>query len=728
MIQHNRKLFSLLALLFLGNLFLYAQHGTRKFTIEDITQFQFSCKRAGIGFRPYENDSYTTISRDGSRIERYSFATGKLESVLLDLSDVEAGHNLYAIEDYSIAPGGKEILILTDVNYIYRRSWNAYAYRYDVDSKKLYPVREDTEKISNPTFSPNGKMLAYVCNNNVYINNFENNSTTAVTTDGLFNKVINGATDWVYEEEFGVTNTLTWSPDASYLSFVRFDESKVNEYGFQIYSPDNYPQLPCYQYKYPTAGTKNSEVSVIVYNVGGKTSQKVSLPITPEHYIPHIAFTQRDNALGVYTLNRHQNHFSLFLVNPVDRSSKVVLSDSDKAYINNEWINSLVVLKDGFVMVSDKNGYAQIFRYDKNGKELKCLTPGKYDVTKLYGVDDKGNVYYQAADQTPIQRRVFKVSPEGKITLLAGERGINDATFTKDYSYFILQRSNSEQPYIYTVNSTVNGKAIRVLEDNAALKAKLENYSFQPREFTTLKLSTGVTVNAYLLKPPHMDPTKKYPVLMVQYSGPDSQEVLDKFDIDWVYYLAQEGYIVACVDGRGTGARGREWRKCTYQKLGIYESDDQIAAAKALGQLPYVDAKRIGIWGWSFGGYNTLLCLCRGDVFKLGIAVAPVTDFRFYDTIYAERYLRTPQENPDGYYNGAPLSLAQNMHGKLLIIHGTADDNVHVRNTMLFTEKLVQADIPFEMALYTNRNHSIYGGNTRTHLYKRMFEFLKRNL
>lgn len=715
-----------LALGLSGVAVLQAQKGTTPLSLEEIVRGDFYPRSAGRNFKPAEDGNcYTTLSQDRTQIIEYRFDTGEKVRTLLDLTSTSQG--VEKIEDYLIAPGGNDILIFTNIEPIYRRSWRANAYRYDVRRKLLAPLSKKEGKVMIPTFSPNGRMVAFVRNNNIYVAKFDYDSEVAVTTDGKFNHVINGATDWVYEEELRTTKLLSWSPDGKHLAYARFDESAIPEYGFQLYSEQNDSPF-AYMYKYPFAGEDNSKVSIHLYNLETKVNKKVELPVNDDTYYPRLEFAPQ-GSLAVFTLNRHQNEFKLFFVNPSSLVAQLRLTDADKAYVAEEWVNSLIIEEKGFLMVSERDGYAQIYRFDSNGKAIKCLTPGEYDVTNLYGVDAKGNVYYQAADESPIARRVLKVSPKGKIAVLAGERGVNRAVFSSDFSYCLISRSNREMPTRYTVLNTQKNREVRLLEDNVALQEKLKNYRFSPAEFTTIQTEEGLQFNAYLIKPSSFDPAKQYPVLMVQYSGPDSQEALDHYEIDWTQYLAEQGYIVACVDGRGTGARGSQWRKCTYLKLGIYESDDQIAAAKALAKLPFVDAQRIGIWGWSFGGYNTLLSLCRSEnVFKAGIAIAPVTDWSFYDTIYTERFLRTPQENPSGYSDGAPLSLARNLHGNLLIIHGTADDNVHFRNTMLFIEELIQADIPFEMAVYPNRNHGIYGGNTRLHFYKRQIDFLKRKL
>lgn len=723
-----------MALLMLSSVGAQAQQGKRLFSLKEITNWHFSPRGAGGSFRSMvDGRYYTTLNDAHTAIVQYEFATGREVGTLFDLSQLASRtiskngdfKTPEKIDDYQISPCGHHILIMTDRERIYRRSSRSTTYHYDVRRKQFEPL--SSGKLMIPTFSPDGRMVAFVRDNNIFIHKFDYNSEVQVTTDGKRNEVINGATDWVYEEELYCTKLLTWSQDGGYLAFVRFDESEVPAYSMPIYGNGLYPGE--YTYKYPKAGEKNSAISLHVYNVDQKVVRPVSLPIDKESYIPRIEFTPINNALAVCTLNRHQNDFRLFLVDPATLIAKQTLRDTDEAYVKIEWVNSLAIDAKGFTMVSEADGYAHLYRYSTTGERVRQLTKGKWDIITLYGVDKEGNAYYQAADETPIRRRILRVSPAGETKVLAGEAGINQATFSQDFSYFLNVYSSSSVAPQYTIRSSKDGKIQRTLEDNKELTDRLAKYKYLPKEFIQLEIGKGITLNGWMQKPVDFDPNKKYPLLMVQYSGPDSQEVLDKFEIDWEFALAQEGYIVACVDGRGTGARGREWRKCTYMKLGILESDDQIAAAKAFGKYSYVDASRIGIWGWSFGGYMTLLSLCRGEgTFKAGVSIAPVTDWRFYDSIYTERYLRTPQENPEGYRKGAPLALADRLKGNLLIIHGSADDNVHLQNTMDFTEKLVQSDVPFEMAVYTDRDHGIYGGNTRYHLFSRIINYLKKNL
>ena len=717
-----RTLFTTLALL--CSLTLVAQQ-QREITLPEVTSGAFAARGAGNGFRSLpDGKHYTLISDDYQRIVKYEYATGRAVDTLFDIAKAREC-DIKAIWDYDIAPSGHHILIYTDIKPIYRRSYTLRATHYDVRRNLCEPLTEGDIMI--PTFSPDGRMVAFVRDNNIFIKKFDFNSEVQVTTDGKRNEVINGTTDWVYEEEFSTTRLMEWSPQSDFLAFVRSDESQVKAYSMPIYGDDLYPTD--YVYKYPKVGEQNSTVSLHLYNLDLKRTDRVDLPLDADGYIPRIVFTGWGSDLAAITFNRLQNDLKVYRINPKSRTPRLTLREQDPRYINNEFINSMRFVPDGIVMLSERDGSTQLYKYGTNGALQQRLTQGNWDIISFYGCDSEGNVYYQAADQTPTQRRVLKTTPRGKTTVLAGEAGINRASFTQDYSYFINSYSNAKTPAITTIRTTKEGKVIRTLEDNAQLVAKLKGYDYNDKEFFTIEVAPGRTLHGWMIRPPHFDASKRYPTVMHQYSGPDSQEVLDQFYIGWEYALAQAGYVVVCVDGRGTGGRGTEWRKCTYRELGLRESSDQIAAAEALPkQFNYIDGDRIAIFGWSYGGYNTLMSLCRGKVFRAGVAVAPVTDWRFYDTIYTERFMATPQVNNKGYEASSVLSIAHNLHGDLLVIHGTADDNVHLQNTMRLATELVKADIPFEMATYTDKDHSIYGGNNRQHLYSRIIEFLDRKL
>ena len=723
-----RKLLALsLLTLSLGAGSLFAQRGTRTMTIEEVNSGKFAAQPAGRGMRSMSDGlHYTMMDTQHKAILRYSFATGKLIDTLFSV-DRARDCEFQKFDDYRLEPKGHHILLITDQEQIYRRSHKGNAYHYDVRRNRVEPLSETNGKVMIPTFSPDGRMVAFVRDGNIFIKKFEFDTEVQVTNDAERNKVMNGITDWVYEEEFETTRLLSWSEDSGYLAFVRTDETEVQEYSMPMYGTSQYPTS--YTYKYPKAGTPNSRVSLHIYNVVDRSRKEVNFRDGAPYYIPRIEFVGREGQLAVFTLNRQQNHLRLFYVQNKTLLPKLILEDKSKTYVDSHNVTWSRFIPSGFIYPSERDGFRHLYHYSDKGVLLRQVTSGHYDVTNFYGADASGNLYYQAADESPMRRSIYRIDPKGKRTALHPGQGSNQAIFSDSFAYYISTFNNTTTPTVTAVYAMGNLKPLRVLEDNQKLQQRLEEYRVAPKEFITLTGAEGQAMNAWIVKPHDFSPTRRYPVLMIQYSGPDSQQVLDQYGYGWEQVLASHGFIVVCVDGRGTGARGEEWRKCTYLRLGVKESADQIAAAKALGKLPYVDAGRIGIWGWSFGGYNTLMSLCHGDgTFKVGIAVAPVTDWRFYDTIYTERFMRTPQENPDGYKASSVLEVAHNLRGKLLLIHGSADDNVHVQNAMDFAELLVQRDLPFDMALYTDKNHSIYGGKTRDHLFKKMISYLQTNL
>ena len=492
----------------------------------------------------------------------------------------------------------------------------------------------------------------------------------------------------------------------------------------------NQDKYTYYNYKYPTAGEKNSSVCVMAYNLSSKDTKKLNVPLDADGYIPRIAFTTDPSQLAVMTLNRQQNRFQMYYANPKSGVTKLILKDENKCYVDSEWLSSIRFFKSGFTYVSEQDGYAHIYLYSPTGVMQRQVTKGNWDVTRLLGYDEKTKTtYYESAEESPMRRSVYKIDAKGKKTKLSTKEGTNSATFSANFAYYVNRFSNVNTPMQITVNETKQNRVLRTLQDNATLTKKLAQLAYSPKEFFTLTTASGYELNAWMIKPANFDENKKYPVMMTQYSGPNSQQVLDNFGFDWEYYLASKGIIVVCVDGRGTGARGEAFRKCTYLKMGLYESQDQVEAAQALGKLPYIDKERMAIWGWSFGGYNTLMALTVGKgTFKVGIAVAPPTDWRYYDTVYTERFMRTPQENEKGYNETSPMRRVSELQGKLLLIHGSADDNVHFLQSLQYAEALVQANKQFDMHVYKDRDHSIYGGNTRFHLYTKMANYLFENL
>ena len=718
----------ILTLLLLASGGVFAQTGSKKISLSDIVNGSFRQEAAAGEMRSLpDGEHYTAMNSARTEIIKYSYRTGQAVETLFDVNNAREC-TFKDFQGYEISSSGNHILIFREREQIYRRSFRAAVFVYDVRRRMVQPLNESGKKVMIPTFSPNGRMCVFVEDNNIRIKKFDYDTETQVTKDGEMNKIINGATDWVYEEEFSVTNLMAWSPDSEYLAYARFDESEVPEYAMAMYGDDYYPYEQ--RFKYPKAGEKNSKVTIHSYCIETKDIKELKVPLNDEYYVPYLRFAAEPSQLAVMTLNRQQNIFNLYYANPKSSVFNLILKDENKAYIDSDWMEAIQFSKSGFLYVSEKDGYAHIYQYSPTGVFQRQVTTGNWDVTRLIGKDEAtGTVYYESAEESPLRRSVYAVDAKGKKTRLSTVQGTNSATFSANYAYYVNRFSSVNQPLRISVFETKSGRELRVLQDNAALKRMLAEYAFSAKEFTTITTATGEELNAWIVKPADFNESKKYPVVMFQYSGPNSQSVLDNFGMDWEQYLAACGFICVCVDGRGTGARGEAFRKCTYRRMGDLESHDQAAAAVALGKLPYIDKDRIAIWGWSFGGYNTLMAMSVGNgVFKAGIAVAPPTDWRYYDTVYTERYMRTPKENQRGYDETSPIKLAKNLQGKLLLVHGTADDNVHFKQSMDYVEALVQAGKQFEMQIYRDRNHGISGGNTRLHLYTRMSEFLFREL
>jgi len=706
----------------------FAQQGGQRVNLSDIVNGTFRQEASAGEMRSLpDGEHYTAMNRERTMVVKYSYRTGQPVDTLFNVKTAR-DCTFENFQGYEISSTGYRILIFREREQIYRHSSRSVMFDYDVRRRLVKPLNESGNKVMIPTFSPDGRMCAFVEENNIFVKKFDYDSQVQVTKDGEPNRIINGATDWVYEEEFAETNLMAWSPDSEYLAFVRFDETDVPEYAMAMYGTDYYPYE--YRFKYPKAGEKNSTVTLHSYHIETKDTKELKAPLKEEFYIPYIQFAADPTQLAVMTLNRHQNIFNLYHANPKSGVFKLILKDENKAYVDSDWMKAIQFSKSGFLYVSEKDGYAHIYQYSPTGVMQRQVTTGNWDVTALLGKDEAtGTIYYESAEENPLRRSVYAIDAKGKKTRLSTMTGTNNATFSANFAYYVNRFSNINTPMRISVHETKTGKELRVLQDNAALKSKMTTYALPTKEFITLTTATGEALNAWIMKPTNFDETKSYPVVMFQYSGPNSQSVLDRFGVDWEFYLASNGYICVCVDGRGTGARGEAFRKCTYMQMGVLESRDQVAAAVALSKLPYINKDRIAIWGWSFGGYNTLMAMSVGNgVFKAGIAVAPPTDWRYYDTVYTERFMRTPKENQKGYDDTSPIILAKNLQGRLLLVHGTADDNVHFKQSIDYAEALVQAGKQFEMQFYRDRNHSIYGGNTRLHLYTRMSEFLFNNL
>ena len=730
-------LFFLILLLFSQIETTRAQNGTAPITFSDVFG-RSSLRPLGVNGIQSMNDGihYTTIEDNGNKIAKHDYTTGNIIDTVFNLKAYNQT-DVKTIGEYAFSNDEKKLLLTTNPENIYRRSFTASYYIVDLVKKTIVPLSENGKQ-QLATFSPDGKKIAFVRKNNIYIKDLTSGNEIQVTQDGKFNAIINGAPDWVYEEEFSFSKAFEWSPDSKYLAFIRFDESNVSVYNMPMYAgaapvhPENKTYPSNYSFKYPKAGESNSIVTVHTYEVSSATTHKMETGSETNIYIPRIRFTNDPTKLAILRLNRHQNKLDILIANPANGQSKILCTEENKYYIPEQQFDDIQFLSDQkhFCMTSERDGWNHIYLYDMEGKLVRQITSGKWDVTDFLGYDPlTKRFFYISAETSPLRRNLYSISLDGKKKdRLTPNEGTYSASFSSNFKYFISTFSCVSTPRQITLNDA-NGNLIRTLEDNKMLITKLNGYKYKEKEFFTFTTNQGVLLNGWILKPANFDPLKKYPVLMTQYSGPNSQQVLDRWSIGWDDYLAQQGFVVACVDPRGTGARGEEFRKMTYQQLGKYETQDQIEGAKYLGSLPFIDKGRIGIWGWSYGGFISCSCMVKGDgIFKTGIAVAPVTNWRFYDNIYTERYMRTPAENPKGYDDNSPLSFAANLQGKFLICHGTADDNVHAQNTFEFIEQLVQANKQFEMQLYTNRNHNISGGNTTVHLYTRMTNFLKENL
>lgn len=711
-----------------------------KLTLPDITSGKFAAKTVN-GINPIEGtDTYARISQDGERVVCCSFKTGKELSVLFDVKNT-MGCKIDGFDDYVLSPDGKRMLIQTKTERIYRRSFKADFYIYNIESRRLDRL-SDGDKQQIPTWSPDGQQVAFVREGNIFlVKLLYDNAEIQVTKDGKFNEVINGLPDWVNEEEFGFNSALTFNADGTMICWIRYDESKVKTYSLEMYkgmkpAKEEYAAYPgFYSYKYPKAGEDNSTVSAWSYDIKSHKINRLQVPLDADGYMPRIKPTNDPMRIVVYTMNRHQDDLCLYAVNPRSTVAQLIIKEHVDKYVREEAMEGVKFVGDKILLPSDRSGYTKLYIYNMNGQLQRTIGDGNYDITSVYGYDPKtGDVYYQAAALGATDRQVYVTHKNGKTVRLTDREGWNTAFFSGDFQYFVNTWSDYNTPYVFTTR-TREGKVINTIEDNKAVKQLVSDYGFCKREPFSFTTSEGVVLNGWMVKPKDFDANKKYPVIMHQYSGPGSQQVTNSWSAGSMgqggafdSYLAQEGFIVVSVDGRGTGGRGSEFEKCTYLNLGNLESKDQVETALYVGSLPYVDKDRIGIWGWSYGGFNTLMSMSEGrGVFRAGVAIAPPTNWKYYDSIYTERYMRTPKENPDGYATN-PIERASKLHGALLICHGTADDNVHPQNTYEYSEALVQADKDFRELFYTNRNHSIFGGNTRNHLLRQVAQFFKTEL
>ncbi|NRD19358.1 S9 family peptidase [Winogradskyella eckloniae] len=713
---------------FLITSLVFAQE--KQITLQDIWTGQFRTQGMQALHSMANGNQYSVLNFNRqnrtSTIDIYDYKTLEKVKTLISSADIPEIQGFF---DYSFNDDETKIILTTQSKPVFRRSTLGEYYIYDVASKKVVKVSDDL--VQEPTLSPDGTKVAYGFENNLYVKDLKSGKVSQITTDGEKNKIINGITDWVYEEEFSFVRAFDWNAASNQIAFIRFDETNVPEFSMDVYGSDLYQTQ--HVFKYPKAGEENSKVSLHLYNLDSENVKelKVDKPYQ-DFYIPRLEWTKEANVLSVQFMNRHQNELDLWMIDTKEMTSKIVLAEKDKAYIDATF--NLTFLEDhSFIWTSELNGFNHIYHYAKNGKLINQITKGNWEVTKYYGFNEKAStIYYQSTENGSINRDVYSIKLNGKSKKrLTKKDGTNSAAFSADFTYFINTFSSATTPNEYTFVDTKKGEIVKNIKDNKRLSKQLEDYVMSKKEFSTITVN-GNELNMWTIKPANFDANKTYPLFMYQYSGPGSQQVANRWNGSndyWYQMLAQQGYIVVCIDGRGTGFKGADFKKVTQNELGKYEVEDQIEAAKQLGKLDYIDASRIGIWGWSYGGFMSSNALFKGnDVFKMAIAVAPVTSWRFYDTIYTERYMTTPQENPSGYDENSPINHVDKLKGDFLLIHGSGDDNVHVQNTMRMVEALIQADKQFEWMIYPDKNHGIYGGNTRLHLYKKMTDFIHKTL
>ncbi len=721
-----RRLFAIVG--FLTTSLIYCQD--KQISLEGIWSGSFRTEGMQALHSMKNGKQYSVLNFDRQNrtatIDIYDYKTLEKVKTLVSSADISEIQGFF---DYSFSDDESKVILTTNSKPVFRRSTLGEFYIYDIASKKVTKVSDDL--VQEPTLSPDGTKIAYGFGNNLYVKDLVSGLVEQITSDGIKNKIINGITDWVYEEEFSFVRAFDWNADSNQIAFIRFDEAEVPEFSMDVFGSDLYQTQQVF--KYPKAGEANSNVSLHLYDINSKKLQQLKVDKAYEDfYIPRLEWTKDANVLSVQYMNRHQDELDLWMINTKSKSSSLVLAEKDKAYIDVTF--NLTFLKDNsFIWTSEKDGYNHIYHYAKDGKLINQVTNGNWEVTNYYGFNKKENaIYYQSVENGSINRDVYSIKLNGKNKKrLTKTDGTNNASFSADFTYFINTHSSATTPQEYTLNSSKSGAVVKSIKDNDKLAQKVGTYITSKKEFSTINVN-GNDLNMWMIKPANFDAGKEYPLFMYQYSGPGSQQVANRWNGTndyWYQMLAQQGYIVACVDGRGTGFKGADFKKVTQNELGKYELEDQIEAAKKLGALPYIDKTRIGIWGWSYGGFMSSNALFKGnDVFKMAIAVAPVTSWRFYDTIYTERYMTTPQENSSGYDENSPINHVDKLEGDFLLIHGSGDDNVHLQNTMRMVEALIQADKQFEWMVYPDKNHGIYGGNTRLHLYKKMTNFINKTL
>ena len=728
-----KKYILIFALLNYFGLEVFAQK-TNSNLLKNIVAGNFQAKTIQDSRSMADGEFYARMNNDSSAILRFAYKTGKLVDTLFSAKSAR-DCKFEKFQGFEFSQDESKVLIYRNKIQLFRRSFKADYFVFERVRNIIYPLSSGGMQ-QMATFSPNGRMVAFVRDANMCLVKLDYGTESQITKDGEANKITYGMPDWVYEEEFKMTRAFEWSPDNNFVAFLRFDQTKVPEYSYTVFKGTNpskneqstYPGIE--KIKYPKAGQPNSEVSVLSFNVATKVVKIMELNDSEIEYIPRIQFTPQPDRLAVFTLNRQQNKFTIYTANPRSGVCRLLISEENNTYVDNDNFDQISFYPDQIVVMSEKDGYRHLYDYSPTGVLRRQITKGSWEVTSFLGYNAAtGIYYYESNKESPLRNGVYSLDGKGKETCLTPNQGTNHGELSANFRYFINVFSNAKTPPITEIKDATTGKTLSILEANKDLTSKLTENNFQTKEFFTFKNEKGILLNGWLIKPQTFDTQKQHPVVMLQYNGPRSQQVKDEWKMDWEQHLAQEGYVVACVDGRGTSGRGEQFGKLTYGKLGILEAEDQIDAAHYLSTLPYINKSKIAIWGWSYGAYNVLMSMSLGKgVFKAGIAVAPVTDWRLYDTVYAERYMRTPSENAEGYESSSAGRYASQLEGNLLLVQGTADDNVHIQNAYEYSEQLVQAGKPFDMQIYTNRNHFLKGGNTRLHLYQRFMRFLEQNL
>lgn len=697
--------------------------GIEKFTGQDATPNKID----NIQFMA-DGNFYLSLSADGTKVVKYDTKSGKELETIFDVSRTRETE-LESIEGFIMSEDGTKLLVWTDKKDQYRHSFSAKHYFYELRSRLLKPLSTDHEYQQAPVISPDGRMIAFMADNNIFIKKLDYGTEVAVTSDGELNKVINGVPDWCYQEEFDTLCSMVWAPDNLTLSYIKYNETDVPAYSFTLYDGacNPMPQYALYPgeftYKYPVAGKPVAKVSLHSYDVETRKTKKIDLPGSQIEYIPRIEYAYSADRLIVTTLNRAQNRMEMFTVNPKSTVCKSLLVEQCDAWLSPLAYQKATMLPDGVVIFSDRSGFMHLYKYSYSGALLKTITSGEFDVDSFYGCDAKGNYYFRANNTGTVNRTICSVDAKGKLQTLSPAQGYATATFSCDMAYYLMNYSNITTPPAYSICSA-NGKPVRTLESNLDYASR---FASAPKAELITVPSAGLQLNGYVIKP--TDASGKLPVIMYQYSGPDSQEVLNRWSMGWANYYATQGYAVVCVDGRGTGGRGRDFSRIVYKQLGHYESIDQVNAAKYIATLPWADSKRIGIFGWSYGGYEAIMASSMsGAPYAAAVAVAPVTDWRYYDAIYTERYMLTPQENEGGYKQASCMTHIATRHCPLLIMSGTADDNVHLANTIQYVNEMQAQETWCDLLLFPNKNHSINGCNARSLVYARMLEYFNKNM